>query len=118
VDEDVICAEMTGDPNFRFESPDGSPLTTAEVGQRNDGTEPFAYVTIGEWTGADGSGTVMIRGLTEAENPAEFDVTTTWELTGGQGYENVTGVGQKHEMSFDGQPVVIHSTGTGTINAP
>ena len=118
VDQGVICTEMTGPPTPRFENPDGSPLTMAEVGVRNDSTEPFTYASIGEWTCTDGSGTVTIRGLTEAENPVELDVKITWELTGGDRYETVTGMGQMNQMTFDGQPVVITSTGTGTISTP
>ena len=115
VDEGMICAEATGAGETRFETPDGEDLTAAEVGVANDRTDPFSYVSIGEFICVDGSGGFTTRTLTEATNPAAFESAGTWELVGGEGYEDITGEGTLDEVSFEGQPVVITGTSSGVL---
>ena len=117
VDDGVICAEASRVGAIRFETPDGDTLTQAEVGMRNDQTEPFSYVASGDMVCSDGSGTFVMSTSTEATNPAAFEMTATWEIEGGEGYEGVTGEGTVDEMSIDGDPVVVIGTSSGVVRA-
>jgi hypothetical protein len=109
VDEGAICAEMTmQNSDFEFESPDGSPLE-----ERSDSVEHRPFVRTGEFTCVDGSGIVAIRSL--SPNDGGYD---TWELTGSEGYEDVSGQGQASEIYYDGDPVVFTHYGTGVITTP
>ena len=109
VDEGAICAEMTMQNSaFEFESPDGSPL---DEESETDDHSPF--VRIGEFTCLDGSGDVSVRSL--SPNDGRYD---TWELTGGNGYDNMSGQGQAEEINWNGDPVVFTHYGTGVITTP
>jgi len=114
VDEGVICASATG-TGGHFENTDGSELTEAELGRLNDGTDPFTWVGIGEFRCDDGSGSFSMRTVFEAENPAAFLLSSTWELEGGENYGGVSGEGEDESFWTEGAPVVLHSTYTGIV---
>lgn len=114
VDEGLICPEAMLRAGH-FENEDGTPLTESELGARNDGTEPFTYDSVGEFSCADGSGSFTIRLTTVATNPAAFEVASTWQIQGNEGYEDVTGEGTNDETTFEGQPVVIVGHNSGVL---
>lgn len=114
VDEGLICPQATASGG-RFELEDGTPLTEAELDALNDKTDPLTYLAIAEMSCVDDPGGFTIRRTTVATNPAAFEETSTWQLQGNEGYDDVTGEGHVDEMTIDGQPVTIVSQSSGVL---
>ena len=115
VDRGLICSDATG-TFVGNEDEEGNALTEAENDALYGGSERFIAVTVEVMSCDDGSGDFTFRVFTEID-PTDPDYTpggTTWTITGGTGYETISGEGDSSLPEFVGDGVAVW-TATGDI---
>ena len=115
IDNGLICSHATA-VSGEFEDEDGNVRTFEELDVLNQGSEPFVSIDAEQMQCDDGSGSFTLR-LINAVDPAVEEshgvVGTTWTITGGTGYDDLTGDGDSDLPQF--RDVEMALTGSGSI---
>lgn len=116
IDDGLFCSSATGVMEG-IEDEDGNPRTFQEADALHDGTEPYVSVSVESMTCDDGSGDFTLRLTSELDptlssDPMEQQVSTTWTITGGTGFDGTTGGGDSERPEPQADSVVVNATGT------
>lgn len=113
-DNDLVCPSATG-AGETFEDENGAAMALDEVGALFEAGDPYVIVSVEVLTCDDGSGDFTLRLRNEIDPSITDDVPVvagSWTITGGSGYENVTGEGENEKPREEGTTSVLEGSGT------
>lgn len=114
IDNDLLCSAATGALEG-FEDENGAVRMPEDLGALHEAGEPFVNVSVELLTCDDDSGEFTLRFVNEIDpsiSDGEPVTAVTWTITGGSGYDTISGDGDSDIPHTSGDSFFYNGTGT------